>query len=281
MKKEIGPFKLYEYQPNDICYGAIYTMDVLLPLFYYPKRTVRVYVPEHYDESKKYPLMVMSDGQNMVDKFTSAYGAWEIDKRQHELGKEFLIVGIDCPIGPGERAMEYSFPFVRILEKEEGVYTNLHQLKFESHLLYEYIAKELLPLVKKYFSVSENIEDIAPCGSSMGGVYALSLLLSYPEDFGTALCFSPGYFLYDEKEVNDYISSRILLLSEKHRFFFYSGNVGFESNFLERTIKMEEFLRKNLKFKNKTKLIVDLNGEHNEKTWSTHFNECVRYWLKV
>ena len=84
MQKKIGPFRLYEKVPNDINFGHIFTMEVELPVLYYKKRIIRVYLPEHYDESKEYPLMVMADGQNMVDHYTSAFGAWELDKRQHE-----------------------------------------------------------------------------------------------------------------------------------------------------------------------------------------------------
>ena len=86
--KKIGPFKLYEKQPNDIKFGKIYFIEVKLPLPYSPKRIVRVYLPEDYDEKKKYPIIFMSDGQNIVDKYTSAYGAWDIDIHQHNLIKK-------------------------------------------------------------------------------------------------------------------------------------------------------------------------------------------------
>ena len=162
MNKNIGPFKLYTKQPNDICYGHIYTTEVKLPLPYYPKRTVRVFLPEDFDENKKYPLLVMSDGQNIVDKYTSAYGAWEIDKRQHELlaqgYKSFIVVGIDCPKGPVERAYEYSFPFMRIKNWGKGHYQDKENLEVYSHLLYEYIAKQLLPLIREHFPISDHRE---------------------------------------------------------------------------------------------------------------------------
>ena len=39
--KQIGPFKLYEKEPNDICFGAIYTLEVTLPLLYYKKNAAK------------------------------------------------------------------------------------------------------------------------------------------------------------------------------------------------------------------------------------------------
>ena len=283
--KQIGPFKLYEKEPNDICFGAIYTLEVTLPLLYYKKRTVRVYLPEDFDQSKKYPVLFMSDGQNIVDKYTSAYGAWEIDKRQHELlaqgYKSFIVVGIDCPKGPIERAIEYSFPFLAITNWESGNYEKTQKYEFESHMLYKYIAEDLFPLIKNLFPISDNRDEIACGGSSMGGVFALSLLLSYPEVFGCALCFSPGYFLYDRGEVKKYIDARLSNLDNKHRMFFYSGNVGFEHAFLEDTERMYNYFIDNGFSKEKVGLLVDLEAEHNEYCWSLHFNEAIKFWQKL
>ena len=112
MEKYIGPFKLYNKKPNDIKYGHIYTLQVKLPVPFEKERTVRIYLPEGYNSNRKYPVMFMTDGQNIVDKYTSAYGAWDIDVRQHELIKEgftpFIVVGIDCPkTNPIYRNMEY------------------------------------------------------------------------------------------------------------------------------------------------------------------------------
>ena len=281
MNKRIGPFTLYENQPNDICYGQIYTMEVELPLPYYKKRTVRVFLPEDFDENKTYPLLVMSDGQNIVDKYTSAYGAWEIDKRQHELllegYKSFIVVGIDCPKGPIERAYEYSFPGIEISNWETGSYKKEDRLELYSHLLYEYIAKQLLPLIRKYFPISSQRKDIACGGSSMGGVYALSLLTSYPEEFGVALCFSPGYFLYNKKEVKAYMDNVIDKIDKDHKLFFYTGVVGFESVFVEDTKVMYQYFL-NHGFKKNVDLLIDEKAEHNEYCWSKHFNEAVRFW---
>ena len=281
MKEKIGPFKLYKKVPNDICYGHIYTMNVTLPVPYYSKRTIRVFLPEDFDENKKYPLLIMSDGQNIVDKYTSAYGAWEIDKREHELllegYKSFIVVGIDCPKGPIERAYEYSFPFIGINNWESGNYNKDFSLPCYSHLLYEYIAKQLLPLIRQYFPISNNRKDIACGGSSMGGVFALSLICSYPNEFGAAFCFSPGFFLYDQEKVDDFLEKTMPNFDKNHKLFFYSGNIGFEHQFLKDTKGMYEyFLAKG--FNKNVDLLIDLKAEHNEYCWSLHFNEAIKFW---
>ena len=281
MKANIGPFKLYTKQPNDICYGHIYTLKVKLPLPFYKERIIRVYLPEDFDENKKYPLLIMSDGQNIVDRYTSAYGAWEIDKRQHELllegYKSFIVVGIDCPKGPIERAIEYSFPNLSIINWESGHYSKSKKDIHYSHLLYEYIAKQLLPLIREHFPISDKREDIACGGSSMGGVFALSLITSYPELFGVALCFSPGYFLYDKNEVRHYMDESMTRFDKNHKLFFYTGCVGFEEAFIEDTKAMYQyFIDKG--FNKNVDLQIDLEAEHNEYCWSMHFPEAIRFW---
>ena len=277
----IGPFQLYTKTPNDIHFGKLYTMDVELPVLYSKKRTIRVYLPDDFDESKKYPILIMADGQNIVDKYTSAFGAWSIDIHEHNLIKEgyssFIVVGIDSPKNYIHRALEYSFPFLEIETKDTGEF-NKDGLEFESHLLYRYIAKELLPLIRKHFPISDDRNYIGVGGSSMGGVFALSLLTLYPEEFGFALIFSPGNFLYSPEKLKEYLDQNVSKLTD-HKLFFYSGNVGFESNFLQRTISCYEYYKSKGLDKNHLTLLTDLNAEHNEASWSKHFEEAIRFWF--
>lgn len=280
--QNIGPFRLYTKTPNDIHYGKIYTLEVELPILYSKKRTIRVYLPEDFDENKKYPLLFMADGQNIVDKFTSAFGAWSIDVHEHNLIKEgyssFIVVGIDCPQNPVHRALEYSFPFIPIEIKDTGEF-NKEGLEFESHLLYRYIALELLPLIKQHFPISDKKEDIGAGGSSMGGVFSLSLLTSYPEIFGFSLVFSPGFFLYSKEKVMKYLDEAIPKL-DNHKFFFYCGSIGFEAKFVDRTYSVYRYLKKSGFNGNNIKIVIDPKCGHNENAWSKHFEEAIKFWFK-
>ena len=280
--KNIGPFKLYTKEPNDIHYGKLYTMEVELPILYSKKRTIRLYIPEDFDPNKKYPVIFMADGQNIVDKYTSAFGAWSVDVHEHNLIKEgkrsFIVVGIDCPVNPIHRALEYSFPFIPISTKETGDY-NKENLEFESHLLYKYIALELLPLVRKHLPISEKKEDIGTGGSSMGGVFSTSLLTSYPDIFGFALIFSPGYFLYPKDLMRKYIDEHFPKLNN-HRLYFYTGTVGFEARFVEETRSTYDYLLEKGFNKENIKLVIDQKSTHNEEAWSKHFEDAIIFLIK-
>ena len=279
----IGPFKLYTKKPSDVHFGKVYTMEVRLPVIYSKKRTVRVYVPNNLKKDQKYPVLVMADGQNIVDKYTSAYGAWDIDVHMHNLLKQkcppFIVVGIDCPYNPSHRALEYSFPFMNMDDKEEGRELNKLNLKFESHLLYKYIVEELLPLVREHFPVTDNPRFTAAGGSSMGGIFSTSLLCEYPEVFGFGLIFSPGYFLYNKKKVKDYLLNALEKL-KNHKMFFYTGNTGFESKFLKRTIDAYNLFKSNGFDEHHIHLLIDEEAEHNEASWSYHLEEALKFWLR-
>ncbi len=280
--ENIGPFKLYTQTPNDINYGKLYTMEVELPILYSKKRSIRVYLPEDFDENKKYPVLFMADGQNIVDKFTSAFGAWSIDVHEHILISQgypsFIVVGIDCPKDPIHRALEYSFPFIPIENQNTGEF-NKEGLDFESHLLYKYIAEELLPLLKQYFPISDKKEDTGVGGSSMGGVFAISLLTSYPEIFGYALIFSPGFFLYSKEKVMKYLDEAIPKLSN-HRLYFYCGNIGFESQFLDRTYSVYRYFKTQGVPEENIEMEIDSQCGHNEASWSKHFEDAIKFWFK-
>lgn len=280
---KIGPFTLYTKTPNDIQYGKLYTMDVELPILYSPKRTIRVYLPEDFDENKKYPLLVMADGQNIVDKYTTAFGAWDIDVHEHNLiakgYRSFIVLGIDSPKNPLHRALEYSFPFMRGLKDSDGEALYKTRLKFESHLLNKYIAEELVPLVKKYFPISENKNDIGAGGASMGGIFALTLPAAYPETFGFSLVFSPGFFLYSLDEIKQYLD-KVIPGIHGNKLFFYSGNVGFESKFLESTKAVYSFFKEKGFGDDQIAIELDLKAEHNEASWSKHFEEAIEFWQK-
>ena len=280
-KRNIGPFKLYRKTPNDINFGRIYTMHVKLPILYSKKRIIRVYLPEDFDKNKKYPVLFMSDGQNIVDKYTSAYGAWSIDVHEHNLLEEgypsFIVVGIDCPMDPTHRALELSFPYLPIEVKNTGEF-NSKGLEFESHLLFQYIANELLPLIRKYFPILDDKKYVGVGGSSMGGVFSLSMINAYPDLFGYALVFSPGLFLYSKKKVKEFLDSNVERLKD-HKLFFYSGNVGFEASFLKRTVDAYNYYKSHGLSSNHVALLVDEEADHNEAAWSYHFEEAIKFWL--
>lgn len=284
MEKNIGPFSLYEKVPNDIRYGFLYTAEIELPVPFQSKRTIRVYLPEDYDPNKTYPLLVMSDGQNIVDRYTTAFGAWDIDVRQHEWiaqgNRSFIVLGIDCPKKSTDRAYEYSFPHLRISHWERCGYEHIER-ELYSHIYYDYVATKLIPYIREYFPISNDKKDIASGGSSMGGCFAISLWMMHPEIIGTALSFSPGFFLFHKAELRQFVDNHFDKLDEDNRLFMYVGDVGFEHRFVARTKDMYSYYLSKGMDNKKISLLIDEKAEHNEHFWSLHFLDAIKYWQNL
>ena len=281
--KQIGPFKLYNKKPNDITCGSLYTMEVVLPVFNQKKRTIRVYLPDGYSKDKKYPVIYMTDGQNIVDKYTTAYGAWDIDVREKELIQEgyppFIVVGVDCPKkGWMERTKEYTLQDVKISRQYAGRF--YENQKACSDALMDYIVNTIKPLIDQYFSTYPDREHTAFGGSSMGGLAAFNYATKRNDIFGFSLCFSPAFHLFEKEGLYAYVDSLNINPKDYGKFFFYSGGVEFEKLFLEPTKEMYEYFVKKGFDENQVGLLIDETQKHCEAAWNLHFKEGMKLWLK-
>ena len=116
--KKIGIFSRFNKKPTTMKYGYYYHAIFDLPFSKENKREVRVWLPSNYEfdnPNKRFKVIYMSDGQNLVDKYLSAFGEWEFDKTAQSLMNEgydsVIAVGIDCPKDPLERTKELCPPY--------------------------------------------------------------------------------------------------------------------------------------------------------------------------
>lgn len=280
MKSNIGPFKLYTKKPNAIKHGFLYELEMSIPVPFEQKRMVRVFVPEDYDESKRYPVIYMSDGQNCVDKYLTAYGEWNLDVRQNQLRKEgyppFIIVGIDCPKDEIYRMFEYSLP-IRFTNRVMHYMPEYAPDIPYGDKLNSFIVNELKPLIDRTFSTLPDRKNTAVGGSSMGGLFAMGLFSEYPQTFGFCLSFSPAYLFHYKKELFKLLDKRFEDIPKDNKVFIYSGTEGFEYRFYRSSLVMDKYLNKH---GIEHKLILDEKGIHNEKTWSKYSLPALRMWLE-
>ncbi len=272
---QIGPFVKYTGVPNAIKYGALYNFEIDTGLPFETKRMARVYLPEDYDGQKSFPVMYMSDVQNAVDKYLTAYGEWDIDEHMHALIKSghqsFIIAGIDCPKNPYNRMKEYTITKAHIKTRRN--------VSFETHgeQYADFIINTLKPLVDKYFKTLPDRNHTAFGGSSMGGLCSFDIVSLHPEIFSFALVFSPAFFVLKQREYRDEIKNRPFTINEQ-KFYFYSGNKDLDIKILPGTIKMYNYLKDIGYDDNHIKLVVDNNMGHSEKAWSKHFINGALYW---
>jgi predicted alpha/beta superfamily hydrolase len=144
-----------------------------------PTRNVEVWLPPGYDASTttRYPVLYMSDGQNLFDPRIANTGVdWGVDEAVVRLVRRgtipaVIVVGV---WSTAERGAEYS-PW--------------HRAPAYARFLIE----ELMPRVNAAFRTRTGPQNTAVMGSSMGGLLSFYLVTHHPDVFGACGCVSTHF----------------------------------------------------------------------------------------
>lgn len=278
MKNSFKGFIEYVEEPNTISCGTLFTKEIDIPFAVERKRTLRVWLPEDYDGKKKFPVFYFTDGQNLVDQYTSGYGEWEMDERIHEFinsgHQGIILVGIDCNMDPEARESEYR-PH---LGKKPLFMKIKHQYPDYAEQFADYIVKEIKPLVDKTFLTKKEKENTGFGGSSMGGLFSFFICERYPEIFSMCLSFSPAFFFFNKKASRKYLKT---LTINDVKVAFYCGKQGkLESALYRYTIYFYKTLIKFGYDKNKLLLLIDKSEKHHESAWTKYVIPSLEFLLK-
>jgi predicted alpha/beta superfamily hydrolase len=182
-----------ELPPNDHEPGALDQNPRYLRLhnfrsrFLPSLRDITVYLPEAYlaNESLRFPVFYLHDGQNLIDGRTSyiAHRTWQADRAADSLTaageiEPVILVGIDNT-GVGRMA-EYTH--TRDPRRGGGEGSRYGRL----------LVQELKPLIDRAFRTLPGPANTAIGGSSLGGLVSLSIALDYPDVFGKVAVLSPS-----------------------------------------------------------------------------------------
>ncbi len=156
------------------------------------KRDVFVWLPPSYseDSDKRYPVLYMHDGQNLMNPSTSFLGVdWQVDETVSRLIKagllrEIIVVGI---YNTEDRLQEYS-------DSVKGRY------------YMRFLVEELKPFIDSNYKTIPNARNNAVIGSSMGGLISFLIAWEYPEVFSMAGCMSSSFY-YDNDKIFKTVSS--------------------------------------------------------------------------
>jgi len=152
-------------------------------------RDIIVWLPPHYetDLDKRFPVLYMHDGQNIVDPKTSTFQVdWQIDESADSLIRKgfiepIIIVGI---YNTEDREKEYS-------EDSLGLeYTN-------------FIVDSLKPFIDRNYRTLTDSENTANGGASLGGLISFILVWEHNYVFSKAICFSPAFKIDDYNFVDN------------------------------------------------------------------------------
>lgn len=155
-------------------------------------RDIFVWLPPSYSSlnEKKYPVLYMHDGQNLINPDTSFAGIdWQVDETVTKLikadrMKEIIVVGIN---NTKDRLEEYS-------DSEKGNnYIN-------------FMINELKPFIDSQYRTLTDSKNTAVMGSSMGGLISFLAAWKHPEVFSMAGCMSSSFY-YDDDKIFDLVNN--------------------------------------------------------------------------
>ena len=167
-------------------------------------RTIRVLLPPGYDapgnESRRYPVLYMLDGQNLFDACLSdvSHREWGVDETVYRLVAEkkippLIVVGVDH--AGKDRAHEY-LPYKDFVGGPE-------MGEPAGQRFPDFLTGEVMPLVDGRYRTLQGQPNTGIGGSSYGGVASLYALLAKPGHFGYGLIESPTLWVGMGQPVRD------------------------------------------------------------------------------
>jgi predicted alpha/beta superfamily hydrolase len=224
------------------------------------KRDIIVWLPPSYnlETERRYPVLYMHDGQNIMDPKTSFAGMdWRIDETLSKLIRlnklrEIIVVGI---YNTPDRLEEYS-------DTEKGNY----YIKF--------IIEELKPYIDKNYRTLKDNENTAVMGSSMGGLISFLIAWNHPDVFSKAACLSSSFYYNNDKAIE--IVKKYNGPKKKIKFYIDHGEDG-----LVRGQKMFCALTsKGYIIGSDIDYFYAAGAEHNEKAWADRLERPLMFFFK-
>jgi predicted alpha/beta superfamily hydrolase len=178
-KKDVRDY-MADWRGSGVLGRLVYWTDVR-SRFLGPARNVEVWLPPGYDSSgsRRYPVLYMSDGQNLFDPRIANTGTdWGVDEAVVRLVRRgvmppVIVVGV---WNSAERSREYS-PWQGAPQYAR------------------FLIEELMPRVNREFRTLTGPANTAVMGSSMGGLLSYYLVAYHPEAFGACGCLSTAFLL--------------------------------------------------------------------------------------
>lgn len=246
-----------------------------------PTRHVVVWLPPGYDETPgaRYPVLYMSDGQNLFDPRIANTGVdWGVDEAVTRLAERGVIepVIVVGAWSSGERGQEYS-PW--------------HDAPKYARFLIE----ELMPRVNREFRTRTGPASTAVMGSSMGGLLSFYLVTRHPEVFGACGCISTHVPLSEavvaryfrdvttpaQPDTVPYIVRDIaagLKAPARTRYWFDYGTLGLDSTYAPGHARIRAWLLGQGLVEGKDFVVRAYEGaSHNEASWRARLEDPLSF----
>lgn len=157
------------------------------------RRKAYVYVPDGSaaDDSRRYPVLYMFDGQNLFRDADASYGkSWGLLDYLTEHSVPLIVAALECNHHEesepcGGRISEYA-PF-DFSDPDFG------SIQGRGQLTMAYLVQEFKPYIDAHFPTLPDRDHTFIGGSSMGGLMAVYALLAYSQVFSRGAALSPSF----------------------------------------------------------------------------------------
>ena len=244
-------------------------------------RDAIVWVPPGYhlpeNQSRRYPVLYLMDGQNVFAEQPGVPGEWHADETATRMIRDgeispMIIVGV--PHSGPERANEYLPDSVL-----EGV-------DADADRFVGWLAHEVVPRVDRAFRTRPDAEGRTIGGASFGGVVSLHAAMSRPGVWSRAIVESPAVLagdgaLLQRFESSDRWPSRVFIgmggqetgtspadaerngayVSAAERLFAAAANAGLSDD--------------------DRMMLIDAEAVHNEQAWASRLPHALRFMFPV
>lgn len=245
------------------------------------KKDIYIHTPKGYkkDSKEKYPVIYMTDGQNLFDNGATSHGCWSVAESvrsmQKNVGKSVIIVGIDDSTSNRDSELTPNIGKVVDVSSVDGGSFENGTGKFYS----DFVVNTVMPYIEKNYNVYTDREHTAIAGSSSGGIESFYIGMEHPDKFGAIGALSPAFSLFSDKTWVKYLKSKKL---DKNKPFVYIYNG--DSDDLEKYLKkgavsMVDNLKK-VGYNDKDIMLrVYDKGMHTEKFWRAVFPEFLKNFI--
>tara|TARA_R110002049_G_scaffold183598_4_gene351565 strand:+ start:197 stop:1177 length:981 start_codon:yes stop_codon:yes gene_type:complete len=274
--------------------GEIHRVDSF-PSKYIKPRSIDVWLPESYMESKKYNVLYMHDGQMLFDSLTTwNKQEWKVDEWASQLmaeGKteDFIVVAVHNiaelrwqDLFP-EKAFEFVNERFRDSLKDLSGKANF-SLNGDNYL--KFIVEELKPQIDKTYSVHTDKDNTFVMGSSMGGLMSMYAISEYPEIFGGAACLSthwPGAMPMDNNPypiaIFKYMNAK-LPKAGSHKLYFDYGNKTLDQYYPQYAPKVNDILKRKGYTEVDSKNLFFEGTDHSENSWNSRLDQPLTFLLE-
>jgi predicted alpha/beta superfamily hydrolase len=230
-------------------------------------RYVVVHLPGRYhEESRRYPVIYMQDGQNLFDDGTSYAGSWRLSDElvsASRLGADAIIVGVYH--ASEHRIAEYS-PFVD--ERVGGG---------EAETYAAWLTDVLRPAINQRYRTLPEREHTGVAGSSMGGLFSLFAIFQRSDVFGFAAVMSPSLW-FARGAIFDWVYHRPWA---DVRIYLDTGAREGERTLANARRMRDLLVSKGYEPGERLRFVEDAIGVHHESAWGRRFRKALPALLTV